>query len=231
MSYGIKYKGGFYSVKGTLYEINLLQDGYTGAAQDIAFSSTSLEIEWPETDKLDPIVSSNATLRLYSDTDRQFLDLYTIKAGAVRMDVYRAGALYWSGTLDPELYEEPYSYKKDYTVELTFADFAILDRLKWSEQGFATISEVINTALSATGINYSSLTKYVSTRLSRTDEDLLARIAVSGMNFFDEDDEAMSLKEVLEGVLKPFGLRIIQKAGRYGSMTSMRSIRPLRLRH
>ncbi len=61
------------------------------------FCEEPLEIEWTETDKLEPVLSSNATLQLYSDGDRQFIDLYTIEAGSVRMDVYRNGELYWSG--------------------------------------------------------------------------------------------------------------------------------------
>lgn len=214
MSMGLRYEGGFYSIQDVPYDVKLFQEGYAGEAGKIAFSDTPLTIEWAETDKLDPIQSSSATLRLFSDTDRQFLDLYTVKAGAVRMDVYREGQLYWSGTLDPELYEEPYSYKERYTVELTFSDFAILDRLSWSERGFIAIAEVIRTAIAATGIQTGGTVQHVSTRLSRADEDLLARIAVSGMNFFNEDDEPMTLRKVLEETLRPFALRIVQKAGR-----------------
>ena len=209
-----RYEDGFNSLDGIAYRVEIWQEGYTGSVQSIAFSSKPLVLKWSETDKLDPVHSSSATLRLFSDTDRQFLDLYTVKAGAVRMDVYRDGQLYWSGTLDPELYEEPYSYKERYTVELTFSDFAILDRIPWSERGFIAISGVIQTALTATGIQTGGTVQHVSTRLSRADEDLLARIAVSGMNFFDEDDEPMTLRKVLEETLRPFALRIVQKAGR-----------------
>ena len=214
MALAKRYEDGFNSLDGIAYRVEIWQEGYTGSVQSIAFSPKPLVLKWSETDKLAPVQSSSATLRLFSDTDRQFLDLYTVKAGAVRMDVYRDGQLYWSGTLDPELYEEPYSYKERYTVELTFSDFAILDRIPWSERGFIAIAEVIRTALTATGIQTGGTVQHVSTRLSRADEDLLARIAVSGMNFFDEDDEPMTLRKVLEETLRPFALRIVQKAGR-----------------
>lgn len=213
MALAKRYEDGFNSLDGIAYRVEIWQEGYTGSVQSVAFSSKPLVLKWSETDKLAPIQSSSATLRLFSDTDRQFLDLYTVKAGAVRMDVYREGQLYWSGTLDPELYEEPYSYKERYTVELTFSDFAILDRLSWQERSFITIAEVIQTALTAMGIQHGGTTQYVSTRLSRTDEDLLQRIAVSGLNFFDEDDDPMTLRKVLEETLRPFALRIVQKAG------------------
>ena len=171
MSMKLRYKGGFYSISQILYDVEIWQEGYSGQVQDIAFCEEPLEIEWTETDKLEPVVSSNATLRLYSDSDRQFIDLYTIEAGSVRMDVYRNGELYWSGTLDPELYEEPFAYKADYGVEITFADMAILDRFNWNKTGFMTIREIIQEALSRSGIRYGSINEYISTKLSEYSVD------------------------------------------------------------
>ena len=119
MSMNLRYEGGFYSYSDVLYDVKIYQEGYSGAVTDVDFTDTPLTIEWQETDKLEPVQSSSAKLQLYSDSDRQFVDLYTVKAGSVRLDVYREGNLYWSGTLDPELYEEPFAYKTDYGVDLT----------------------------------------------------------------------------------------------------------------
>lgn len=214
MSMKLRYKGGFYGISQILYDVEIWQGGYSGQVQDIAFCEEPLEIEWTETDKLEPVVSSNATLRLYSDSDRQFIDLYTIEAGSVRMDVYRNGELYWSGTLDPELYEEPFAYKADYGVEITFADMAILDRFNWNKTGFMTIREIIQEALSRSGIRYGSINEYISTKLSEySTESLLDAISVNLSNFFDEDGEAMTMREVLDETLRPFGMRLIQKGG------------------
>lgn len=214
MSKQLRYKGGFYSQSQILYEVEIYQEGYSGIVSDIAFCDEPLEIEWPETDKLEPVQSSNATLQLYSDNDRQFVDLYTIEAGSVRMDVFKNGELYWSGTLDPELYEEPFAYKSDYGVEITFADMAILDRLSWIKTGFMTIRGIIQEALSRSGIRYKSISEYISTKLSEYGtESLLDAISVNLSNFFDEDGEAMTMREVLDETLRPFGMRLIQKGG------------------
>ena len=214
MSKQLRYKGGFYSQSQILYEVEIYQEGYSGIVSDIAFCDEPLEIEWPETDKLEPVQSSNATLQLYSDNDRQFVDLYTIEAGSVRMDVFKNGELYWSGTLDPELYEEPFAYKSDYGVEITFADMAILDRLSWIKTGFMTIRGIIQEALSRSGIRYESISEYISTKLSEYGtESLLDAISVNLSNFFDEDGEAMTMREVLDETLRPFGMRLIQKGG------------------
>lgn len=214
MSMNKRYTGGFISIEGVHYTFDIFQEGYTRSVSDIAVTSDPLRIEWSEVDKLEPVQSSAATLELYSDSDRQFVDLYTVKAGSIRLDVYREGSLYWSGTLDPELYEEPFSYKTDYGVKLTFSDFAILDRLNWTDKGFKTMREVINLALSAMGIHYSGLTEHISTLTSEySSADILDQISIQGQNFFDEDDKSMTLREVLDETLRPFALRLIQKNG------------------
>ena len=76
MNMKLRYRGGFYSVSNTLYDIEIWQDEYAGTVQEIAFCATPLDLEWPETDKLEPVQSSRATLQLYSDSDRQFIDEY-----------------------------------------------------------------------------------------------------------------------------------------------------------
>lgn len=214
MSMGLRYQYGFYSYSNVLYEVSIYQEVYSGDVIPIEFGSESLTIEWHETDKLEPVQSSVATLCLFSNTDRQFVDLYTVKAGSVRLDVYRDGSLYWSGTLDPELYEEPFAYESGYEVKLTFSDLAILDRLSFSGEGFKTLRQIITEALTASGINYGSLMEHVSTRLfENSSSNLLDATAVQCQNFYDEDGEAMTLREVLDETLRPFALRLIQKGG------------------
>lgn len=215
MSMGLRYEGGFRSLAQTLYEVKIYQQGYVGAVTEVAFCDDPLMIEWPEVDKMEPVMSSNATLRLYSDNDRQFVDLYTIEAGSVRMDVFRNGSPYWSGTLDPELYEEPFAYKSDYAVEITFADFAILDRIPWERRGFMTLREIINETIARSGITGRTTVEHISTKMSETgNEKILDALTVNAANFFDEDGDPMSMREALDETLRPFALRLTQKSGR-----------------
>lgn len=214
MALAKRYEGGFISIAGTHYRFEIWQEGWMGGSSDIAVTSDPLTIEWSETDKLEPVQSSNAKLTLYSDDDRQFVDLYTVKAGSIRLDIYREDVLYWSGTLDPELYEEPFCYKTDYGVELTFSDLSMLDRLNWQETGFMTLQQVIETALSLSCIHYSGIVKHISTSGAGSGRGtLLETVSVQCQNFYNEDGEAMSVREVLDEVLRPFSLRLIQKAG------------------
>lgn len=216
MAKQIIYWGEFRSVAGTLYRVEVLSDDMSYTAQRVHFPhDTPVEIEWNEVDKLEPVQGACLTLSLISEKDRQFIDLYAIEVGKVRIDVYREGALYWSGTLDPELYEEPYSEKKDYDVSFSFSDFAPLDRKKWTKTGICSIQEVIDTCLSESGINYTELVKYISTSMADAEGSIdLAALNVLCENFYDEEGEAMTMREVLDETLRPFALRMVQKGGK-----------------
>lgn len=216
MAYSLRYWGEFSSIQGTLYRVEIWQNSDTAfIPSEIGFAyDEPAEIEWNETDKLEPVQGSCLTLTLDSDSDRKFLDLYTIDVDSVRADIYRDGTLYWSGMLDPELYEEPFSYKQGYDVTITFSDFAILDRKRWEGREIYTVQQIVDKCLAATGIRYSGLMKYISTQLSASEAgDLLADCSILGENFYDEDNEPMTLREVLEETLRPFALRIVQKNG------------------
>jgi len=214
----IRYSGEFLSKGGVTWKVNILQEGFSGSVTELNFPADSpLVIEWSNTDKMAPVQFSNATLKVMSDTDREFIGLYTVAVGSVRMDVYRNNSLYWSGNIDTELYSEPYHMGKDYEVSLTFSDFACLERMDWTGTGFASINSIITTCLTMAGIHYSSYgvgTKFISTCKSGQQSALdLTEVYVQQENFYDEYDEGMSALEVLEAVLRPFALRIIQKNG------------------
>ena len=208
-----KYSGEFLSKASVRWRAEILVDGHTGDPTDLTFPADSpLKIEWGETDKLDPVQASSATLKVISETDREFVDLYTVAVGTVRLDIYRNNVLYWSGGIDTELYEEPYSTADGYEVTLTFSDFACLDRFNWSETGFLSIYDIIALCLGKSGVNYSRIQTYISTQRYST-AIALSSINVLQDNFYDEDGEGMTARDVLEAVLKPFALRLIQKAG------------------
>lgn len=215
MSMGRIYYGHFISLNGVRYDFDILAEGYSGTADEVTVSANPLTIKWEETDKLEPVQSSSATLELVSLTDRQFVGLYTVKVGEYRLDVYRDGGLYWSGCLDPEVCEEPYSKESKYYVSVTFSDFANLDRMRFDRSGFLTLRQIVSEALSKTGINTGSIMEHISMRpQSGVNDDILDYVSIAADNFYDEDGEPMTWRETLDETLRPFALRLIQKDGR-----------------
>ena len=220
MAKGIRYTGEFMSIAGSRYRAEIWQEGFTGKPVELTFPyETPVSIEWAEVDKLEPVMSSAATLMVVSETDRQFVNLYTTQAGSTRLDIYRNNKLYWSGMLDPEIYEEPFSRERDYEVSLTFSDFALLDRIAFEQTGTDNrqrikLRTVLDMAVKRSGINTGADWQTFLSTTTSAGASLLDGAYVSEDNFFDEDGEPMTLREVLEGVLRPFGLQMVQKDGR-----------------
>ena len=212
-----RYKGSFLGKDGTIWTAVILQesDAAFESVGELDFpDSNPLEIHWQDTSKEDVICGSVATLTVVSPGDRTYEDLYSIDPGNIRLDVYREEALYWSGCLDPEFYEEPYSYAANYDVRLTFSDFGILDRLSYTAGGMITFNDIIIDALSRSKVNYTVLDQsLISTYLESGKKATLDKIKVRSDNFYNEDGVAMSLAAVTKGILQPLALRIVQRMG------------------
>lgn len=196
------------------YRIELLGPGGEAPKEvSLAWESGAV-IEWGEVSKTEPVQGSSLTLRLISESDREFVHLYTTEVGVWSARVLRNGDLYWQGTLDAELYEEPYSTCEGYEVELTFSDFGALDRIDFGGSGIMSLRSLIDGALTAAGLPDMALQLSVSTRLATGSTPLtLEELRVNTANFYDEDGEPMSQREVVEGVLQPLGLRMVQRGG------------------
>ena len=226
----LRYFAEFYDRHDRKYRVEISQEADTQYTPvEVELAANPLTIEWNEVSKLDPVRGSGATLRLISMSDRQFYDMYSVDYGVIELNVYReeidssTGAksmkIYWSGTLDPELFSEPYAYLDRYVTEFTFVDFAVLDYAKWDKKGRWQLNTIIRECLFATriqnanfGINYD----LIST--SWADENgydvSISLCGISADNFYDEDGEAFTYREVLEEVLRPFALQITQRDGR-----------------
>lgn len=109
--------------------------------------------------------------------------------------------LYWSGYLDTETYEEPYSMANGYDVSLTFSDFGVLDRLKSELVGVQPLSAIINECL-----NKAAIEGEIEYHLATTNADGytldLSNLFINMDNFADEEDETMTLREILEECLR-----------------------------
>lgn len=226
MSRQVRYRGSFADKEGVKWEVQILQKAEEPFAKEgrLTFPyENPLTLEWGDTAKEEPICSSTATLRIVSRGDRTYQNLYTIAPGEVSLKVYRDGKIYWTGCIDPEFYEEPYSFLNNYEVELTFSDMGILSRIPFQKlEDFITIREIIESCNNLSGLNALPLDESLVTTLplyEGSDDKgnpytFIDTICVRSDNFIDEEDEPLNWYEVLEGVLQPLGLKIIQRAGK-----------------
>ena len=215
----LRYSGEFLSVAGVVWRAEIMQEA------DAAFETVGvlefdadqpLVIEWGHKSKEEVICGSVATLKIISPGDRTYEDLYSIDVGRIRLDVYRNDRLYWSGCIDTEFYEEPYEQANGYSVMLTFSDFGVLDRLKYELAGMQTLAALVSYCVGRSGIICSGIDdSLISTQISASSGAMrLADLKVRSDNFYDEDGEASTLAEVIEGILQPLALRMVQRAGK-----------------
>lgn len=215
----LRYKGEFSSVSGIAWRAEIWQeaDAEFETVGNLEFDADEpLVIEWSNKSKEEVICGATATLKIISPGDRTFEDLYSIDVGRVRLDVYRNNALYWSGCIDTEFYEEPYEQLNGYTVSLSFTDFGVLDRLKYDLANMQTLYGIISNCIGRSGIYCGGIDdSLISTSLTPTGGALsLTDIKVRSDNFYDEDGEASTLAEVIEGILQPLALRMVQRSGK-----------------
>lgn len=215
----LRYSGEFLSVAGVVWRAEIMQEA------DAAFETVGvlefdadqpLVIEWGHKSKEEVICSSTATLKIISPGDRTYEDLYSIDVGRIRLDVYRNDRLYWSGCIDTEFYEEPYERLNGYSVLLTFNDMGVLDRLNFDLSGMQTLASLVSYCVGRCGFICGGIDdSLISTQLTKNGSALkLANLKVRSDNFYDEDGEAKTLADVIEGILQPLALRIVQRAGK-----------------
>lgn len=217
----LHYKGSFLGNNGMEWEVRIYEQGYAGSIGELTFPAEEpLIIEWEHKDKHEPISGSTATLTIESPGDRTYIDLYTVEAGRIWMDVLKDNRLFWRGSLDSEFYEEPYSTDKHYDVKFSFSDFGILQRINFNGNnnvnynGSDSIRSLIQQAMGACrltdGIRY---IENISTEWEDGRQLYLDELYVLRSNWTDEYGEVATLEDVLAGILQPLGLKIVQRGG------------------
>ena len=216
----VTHTGEFMSKGGTLYRVDIWRKGdeqpTNSQPEELRFEAVEpLIIDWGETSKETPICGSTATLSIESPGDRTYINLYTVKPGEIGLDVYREGALYWRGTLDPESYEEPYERAELYPVSLTFSDFGMLDRVAFTPS-VAIVSLGVLLMQGAGLVNLGDLPLDDSlVALSTVEGKAVAQeLCAKAANFVDEEGKPMTMREALEAMLQPCGLKLMQRSGR-----------------
>lgn len=188
---------------------------------EITGTDSPFILEYPKVEKLEAVQSSGVKLKLISERIFQFIDLHTDDMQGYMVKFYRDNKLYWIGYLDSELYEEDLSNFPPYPVSFSGSDFNILERLKFldgSDNKFTDINTLLTQLKRCFNklelpfqklyIGCSTVAEDVALSVSET---VLHKLYIQSSNFYDEDGEPMSCREVIESILEPFGLMMIQR--------------------
>ena len=139
----IKYFHEFKTFNDELCRFEILSE--KGNVQtEVTATSVPFQLEYGETEKLEPIKAAGATLNLISMSPFQFIDLHTDKMQEYMVKFYVNGSLYWLGWLDSETYSEDFSEYDRYSVQFTASDFNITERLKYLDGNGAKYTDVVS---------------------------------------------------------------------------------------
>lgn len=169
-------------------------------------------IEYGKTEKEGVIQGATCTLKVITETDREFLPLYSIDPGKVRISISESGSSgVWVGTLDMESYEEPFSTECGYESILVFTDFGYLKSVDFNMHGICTLYDILSSAMQVAGLDTYSVTDCLSTQLDQNGIHVLNSISINCSNFYDETNYPMTYYDVIESILQPLAAKIIQK--------------------
>ncbi len=217
MAWNTKFYHEFYDSNDLLCRVDILEDG-TPSAVELEGQASPFNIIFPEIkDKLEPVRGSGCELNLFSATDRQLLSLFTAEMMQYRIKYTVATATIWFGYLDSEQYSEDYSQLTDYPLQFTGNNgLGILDRIKFLDgannyTGLKTQWEVLTAIFNkwglldyVTAIKVKIATDSAYFTIGAT-ETIFHKTYIKCANYYDEDNEPMSCREILEAILAPYG--------------------------
>jgi hypothetical protein len=218
-----KYYYDFKSVDNKSHTVEIWQDTSTGiSATKVIGASDPFIVTMPSLEnKFQPVRGSGADLGLFATTSMQYMDLYTANIQEYQVRHYIDSVLNWCGYLDTEIFSSDISRQKNYSVAITANDgFALLDRLYYVQldgshyTGISSQFDILKLILNRLNLPFTYIYIYLSTVITGVTngegESLLNHTYVMNSNFYNEDGEASTLREVLESILKPYGAFITQ---------------------
>ena len=194
-------------------------------AEEVTAGLPPFSVELPSIDKFQTVRGTGCIINLLSATDMKFFDgLYHVDPKEFLIKHYIDGVLNWTGYLNPEMYREPYDQSENYIIQTTGNDgFNLMDRLFFNESdssnftGMKSEWEIIQIVLDKIGLSYNDIRISLSTTFSdftgAAYSTIIHESFIDSANFYDEDNKPMTLREVIESILTPYGAFIVQSNG------------------
>jgi hypothetical protein len=209
MAYGLKYELLCTTVKGNLYKVKILFDGYTGDPIDRNVPLSPFKLK---KDKADYIRGTSLDYSIIEEVDFEFLEFYTNKTKAVKVELYDpSNVLIWTGYNLPQQYQVPYTPSP---VNVTFSatdGLGLLKNESFTLTGFKSLLEIVCYCVDKIGLG---LGYSIAINLFATLHDP-ARSPLEQTYINSEVFQSLNCYDVLENVFKLFNAEITQRRGRW----------------
>lgn len=202
----------FCSINGIPCEVLIEKKDYTGKVKELKGGESSFLIDVDNGEFLYlPLRLSSAKLRLVGDD--YLRELYSTNYQQFRVLFKRNNEIVWRGFIKPEVYTQDYvSSPFELEVECISA-MSTLEYIKYSTvysyKDQVSLFDLLKRFVVESNGAYKNIYLphvYSTDEVSyNSDENVFESMLVLERNFFDEDDEAMNMKEILENICKLFG--------------------------
>jgi len=227
MAYQKKYYYQFIDITNRVHVVELWQNtGATITAEEVTGHLNPFSLEMPELDhKFQVVRGKGCTINLLSDTDMKFFTgLYHIDPQEFMVKHYIDSVLNWLGYLNSEMVTEPYDINFNYQFSITGNDgFSLMDRFSFIQldgtnyTGIKSKYELLQIIFGKIALPFVEMRISLSTTftgyVNDADSTILHQSYVNCANFYDEDNKPMSLREVVESILAPYGAFITVESG------------------
>lgn len=202
----MKYIGEFKNINDELLKIEIVTNNDTSSTTELLLAdnpfSTSLEggnIIYK------PCKYSSATVRLL--LSQPLFDLYSSIAKNVKVTLLKNNAIQWVGYVEPNIYSQ--SYETDYDLmEIECIDgLAVLEYISY--QTIVNDSPQIHNLFSVIRNIVKQSDCYRNIYIPKSYNTDITKFEIAEQNFFDEDNNAMTCKEVLEQIAQYLGFTCI----------------------
>ena len=218
----LRYYSEFRSVKDKLYRLEI-HTIFAVYSEELTLTDNPFVVEYESDMLYKPLKMSNAVAGVL--TNKILSDLYTAEGQNIEIRLYNKtdDILEWFGYLSPNLYSSDYITPLN-LVELQAIDsISVLENRKYSyinssEIYFKSFKDVIMHILDIAdpGKVLGKLYFHKANRISKeATASLIEDIYIHERNFFDEANEPMNCRDVLEEILKYLGMTLIQYQNAY----------------
>lgn len=210
VNYGLIYTVSFASHRNEACVVEIEKEGYTGVTLELTGADSPFEVDVDDDDFL-YIPTRFSTTRIRVVGSDYLQQLYSTAYQQYRVTFKRNGVVTWCGFVKPELYSQDYS-SENFELEIEcISAMSVLEFINYKQVGesgkvFVSLWDLLKKCVESSRGKYSAV--YVPHVYSRSESDynawgnILVHMTVSEQNFFDEDDKAMKLKDVLEEICK-----------------------------
>lgn len=210
-----------------IHTVELWQD--TAAvlvAEEVTAMRNPFLVELPDMDhKFQVVRGTGCEINMLSETDMKFFDgLYHVDPQEFQVRHYIGAALNWVGYLNAEMYRESYDKATNYPIQVTGNDgFALMDRFSFLDTGDVNFTgvkskwEILQICLNKIALPWVEVRVSLATTFTgysaAAASTILHESYIDSANFYDEDDKPMTLREVMESILAPYGACIRAENG------------------